>query len=189
MANRIETPYIPNLIGGAEAFGLLPESVARSIQGFAAKTAPSDAKAALMLSDRGPAGYDEDYFGFDWLYVINMRSINLTNPGFGAGADHYINALREGGYENDPLFGGRLELLDSLDPFSVYATLVPTGTRDYCFVGGGLNVSCVENLSYLDPVFIEAAEPRSLAIVGLGLGILVFLRRRQKPGPRHWDSI
>lgn len=186
----VDTPYIAGLPGGAEAFGLLPGDVARAVAAFARAQAPAHAKAAMMLSDTGPvAGFGDDYIGFDWLYLINVRDQALVDPAFGAGLDGYRNRLLLGGWVNDEAFepGAQLAFLRELGAFDVYATLVPETTENFCFSGGGLAGRCVtwgasDPARYLQAVFL-VPEPPGFALAVWALLALACVKG--KPRARH----
>ncbi len=122
----LETPYIPDLFGGAELFGLLEgvdaesNGVARFLGG-----APTDATLALLRLDTGPGGYSDDFVGFDMLLFINMMDTVLADPMLGivpeGNGDSFLIDLLFGGYMTDPTFGGvgGPQLLGGLDGLAI----------------------------------------------------------------------
>jgi hypothetical protein len=131
----IATPLIPDLTGGAEAFGVLDEATVSSLN--AAFTtirdqAPADAEAAIFRMDTGPSIYDVDFEGFDMLVMFAPNLNSLLDPQLGIDLDgtdaHFLVDLQTQGFMEQPDFGGAGPLvLDSLTGLQVYATLVPEG--------------------------------------------------------------
>src|SRR5262249_23123722 len=72
----VATPYIPDLLGGAEVFGLLDASAAGLLG------APGEQGAALARYKGGTHGLI-DFSGFDWLLLGNLSPESLTNPEWG----------------------------------------------------------------------------------------------------------
>jgi hypothetical protein len=193
------TPYIPNLKGGAEGFGVL-DGVKSTDAFFDAVRAQAKAtdEVALMRVDLGPAGYDFDFEGFDAILLINLTSEDLLDPMLGIvenGSDPtFLLRLLAGGFANDELFGGEGPIeLALLEAYGVYMTLVPDWGTSFNFGFEGKVVSDVElalnrfvffdttggEMPDTDPVAV--AEPRSLAVLATGLGgLFVFVRRRRR---------
>ena len=125
------TPYIPDLVGGAERFGQL--TLGSGASDFAGVIAhePSNAVGALLRLAVGPTGYADAFTGYDMLLFLNLSDHALLDPELGivptgAGAQ-FEHALLTEGYLNDPTFGGGGPLtLGSLGVGDVFATLVPT---------------------------------------------------------------
>lgn len=129
----IATPYIPDLVGGAELYGLFHglDASAADFAGLRA-VAPTDAIGALMRLDIGPLGYDFDFTGFDMLLMLSMSDQPLYDPMLGIDPlesdPAFTVDLLQGGWAANPLFGGTgPSPLGSLGPFGIYATLVPEG--------------------------------------------------------------
>lgn len=149
-----ETPYIAGLLGGAEAFGLLDLTAADFDEVRA--SAPTGAIVALLRLDIGPAGYADDYVGFDLLLMINLVDATLTAPSLGIDADGldetFLQPLGIGGFALDPRFGGSggFMALTTLDPFAVWGTLIPEN-------GGIVNAS-VDGASPISGVSLVNGE-------------------------------
>jgi hypothetical protein len=127
IAGGPQTPFIPELVGGAEAFGLTTLTSADFASVVAG--APTGAVAALVLQHVGPTGYGDAFPGFDVLFFVNLLNQSLLDPRLGAGSAMFTDTLLQEGFANDPLFGGGGALvLSQLGPGQVYATLVPIGT-------------------------------------------------------------
>jgi hypothetical protein len=183
----IATPYIPDLVGGAELYGLFHglDASAADFAGLRA-VAPTDAIGALMRLDIGPLGYDFDFTGFDMLLMLSMSDQPLYDPMLGIDPlesdPAFTVDLLQGGWAANPLFGGTgPSPLGSLGPFGIYATLVPEGgTLFNAYVGGASPVSA--HLSNGEFVFLTGSpapipEPATLALSLCGLATLVSTRR------------
>ena len=191
------TPYIPNLKGGAEAFGVLQgvKSTNSFFDAIRAQAKSTD-EIALMRVDLGPAGYDFDFTGFDAVFLLNLTDAALLDPMLGIvenGSDPtFLRRLLAGGFANDELFGGEGPVeLDFLEAFGVYMTLVPDFGTLFNFGFEGEVFSDVP-LELNQFVFIDAtpgdlpdpvaiAEPSGLAALATGLaGLLLFVRRPRR---------
>jgi len=127
------TPYLPDLVGGAELFGLLEGIDAQAADFQAVRDqAPGNAVAALYRGDVGPTGYADDFEDFDMLVFLNLSGEDLAGPALGidpAALDGtFANALLTGGYLTDPQFGGAgPQVLSELGADEAWATLIPEG--------------------------------------------------------------
>ncbi len=150
LTNDISTPNLVDLVDGAEAFGLLGnynsatgkiEALdARSVfsSEFLANAAARGASAALLRVDRGPAGYSDDYVGYDMLLMVNLTGNDLYQPQLGVGND--LSPLMLGGATRDVAFGGAGDVvLDKLAPYQIYATLVPSSESRFQLGGAVTN--------------------------------------------------
>jgi hypothetical protein len=180
------TPDIPNLVGGAAAFGML-DGVGAMDAFFASlrASAPTRAAEALYRVAIGPTGYDESFTGYDTLLLINLTGQQLTNPFLGVvagGADSaFSQQLLDGGYATDPLFGGLgPTFLDALGAYGVYETLVPAGEDDFFnFGAGGLVPEAGVQLADGQFAFaISTPEPEALTVFLVGLAGTLAARRR-----------
>jgi 6-phosphogluconolactonase (cycloisomerase 2 family) len=142
----VETPMIADLLGGAEAYGLLDgdlddfrENIRNGL--IAAEQQEFDdldpaAIAALVRMDVGPAAYSDDYTGFDLLLFINLTDIALADPMLGIDPNgqntSFMESLLVGGFALDTLFddpgdpqNGGPQNLEALEAFGVWGTLIP----------------------------------------------------------------
>ena len=126
LADKAMTPYIPALVGGSGISGRLNGFNAGSFPEIVAN-APAGSRVAILRLEVGPTGYDEKFEGFNFLVFINLTCEEVTHPLMGLGAVDYLAPLQENTITMDPLFGGAgPKHLQSLKPYEVYATLVPT---------------------------------------------------------------
>jgi hypothetical protein len=126
------TPFIPDLVGGADVYGLTTLTPAhfQVILG----SAPAGAAAALVRTDTGPVGYDDAYAGFDMIFVINMDAQPLDAVALGVGEPGQTAPLLVRGVDRNPAFGGSgPQPLTQLAPGAVWATLVPDDTAEFNF--------------------------------------------------------
>ncbi len=124
------TPFIPNLIGGAEIYGLTTLTPAEFEAILA--SAPTGAAAALVRLDTGPAGFDEDYAGFDMVFVINMGSQSIDAVELGVGEASQTAPLLVRGVAGNPAFGGAgPQPLAQLAPGTVWATLIAEDATEF----------------------------------------------------------
>lgn len=136
------TPFIPNLVGGAEAFGLTTLTASAFSSVLASE--PAGTGAALYRVHIGPTGYANDFTGYDAVFLINTSGGSLSSPQLGAGTAGYLQDLLQEGYLNEPNFGGSgAQTLASLAANGVFMTLVPSGTSPFnaSFVEGGTTYS------------------------------------------------
>jgi hypothetical protein len=182
IAGQTETPYIPGLIGGAEAFGLLNGITAQSPEFDSVRNgAPVGASVAILRRHLGPTGYADDYVGFDMLLLINLSNAPVSNPRLGidlSGSSGFMTNLVMGGYNNDPEFGGPgYQLLSQLAAGQVYATLIPEGTASVnvaangrVMFGASLTNGSVSYLTSGGPVFAgcSMAAPGQFRLQAIG---------------------
>jgi hypothetical protein len=193
IAGGVETPYIPHLSGGAEAYGVLAgmNVFSPEIQPLLG-TIPSNAAAELVRLPIGPLGYNDDFKGYDMLLYVNLTNHALVNPRLGldpSGSDEtFLKPLLEGGLTHNPIFGGSGSpvVMHSLGAFGVYATLVPEGSNFFNAGFGGHSVGGFD-LShgaaariFLDSHVNAIPEPSTYAMLLAGLGLLGFMVRRRK---------
>ncbi|MEM6682574.1 MAG: VPLPA-CTERM sorting domain-containing protein, partial [Pseudomonadota bacterium] len=125
-----ETPFIPDLVDGAELFGLLDDVTAQDTFFSALQSgSPNNAIGAVLRVDIGPGpGYNDDYTGFDMLLMLALgdTAINAPTLGFDPHGGVYQQPLTIGGYTRDLVFGGAGDMvLPSLLGNTIFATLIP----------------------------------------------------------------
>jgi hypothetical protein len=186
------TPFIADLAGGAEMFGVL-DGVSALDADFSTVfgSKPGNALGALLRLDVGPAGFADDYLGFDMLLFLNLTVGALIDPMLGIdplGLDSgFVHALLMGGWSTDPLFGGSgPQALDALDPFGVFATLISDtdaifnasafGARDI----SGANLANGEFV-YLLATATAVSEPAMIGLLFLALAGLGLVAPRRRP--------
>jgi hypothetical protein len=188
------TPYIPNLKGGAEAFGML--NGVKSTDAFFTQiraSAKTGDQLALLRLHQGIPGYDVNFVGYDGLFLINLTDQALADVLLGIvenGTDPmFLRALLEGGFSKDALFGGDGPTeLDLLDPFGVYMTLVADDMLfNFGFTDNFLSDIDLDNGQFIflsgliDEMPTGIAEPGTLALLTAGLvGVFVLRRRREQ---------
>jgi hypothetical protein len=187
-----KTPYIPNLTGGAELYGVLGNVSAQDafFQPFSS-AAPKGAIAALIRVQTGPGVFDLGFTGFDNLLFVNLTGSALSVPELGiseTGPDGcLLNPLMTGGFATDPLFGGDGPAdLGSLAGFDVWDTLIPDSGTLFNFAGDGYSLTNVAledgDAAYLVPTQggpSTVPEPTTLGLVLAGLLGLGVIRRRR----------
>ena len=190
------TPLIPDLVGGAETFGLLSGVDARDpffapyLSGFDASSL-----AALVRLDRGPGPlYDYSLTGVDWLFFLNLGPDPLTAPLLGADPKEtdfdFLEPLRLGGWTRDAAYGGSGdELLAELAGYAVFAMLVPDDGTLFNFAGSGLTASAVlkngDSLSLGGGVTAPIPLPPGAWLLLSGVGALAALRRKRASADLH----
>ena len=153
----VSTPNVIGLEGGADGFGI-QQNVDADDNFFASinVNAPSDAVAAIFLSDETPLG--QEYDGHLSLSLINLSSQDLSNVGLGITTSNdstTTTTIQTRGFENNPAFGGDgAQTLQELGEDEVYTTLVPDSTFRFNFTASGLSLS--ETLSAGAFVFLRS---------------------------------
>ncbi|WP_428387625.1 hypothetical protein [Mucisphaera sp.] len=129
-------PNLPNLIGGAEAFGLtdLDATLIEVEPGVTlVSQTPANALGGIARYDPSVEGVDT-FVGYDLLVLYSARPETLQNPRFGVGQEGFSERLLIGGSANDPLFGGVADqVLPGLESFGVYTTLIPENAEHFYF--------------------------------------------------------
>jgi hypothetical protein len=152
------TPFIPDLEGGAEVYGLTDLDADTDLTDVV-YAAPANAIAALVYEDVGRGGFGDDYSGFDMLAVLNLSDGDLSDLMFGAGSSGFETGLLTGGIANNAEFGGD-GVPDALILGSdeVYVTLVPTGTNDFQLSAMGFSASMAA-MTDGDILFLVEGQP------------------------------
>ncbi len=174
---NVSTPFIPDLVGGAEAYGLLDGINALSADFDSLRdAAPANAMAALYRLNTGPTGYGDDYKGFDMLLYINLINGLVNDPTLGAGADGlFLTPLQTGGYAN---LG--YSPLKKLDPFTIWGTLVPEGLAQFNAGADGANGLSSIILRNGGVAYINAVPvPPAIWLFASALALLGVYRRPQ----------
>ncbi len=148
---KLSVPLIPDLYGGAESYGLLPndggtppldalEMADPNVRAVATGTAaPSDALVAVVR-EHVPQGFSgfADFGGYDFVLLINLTNQTLANPALGlvpGSADATLmRPLAVGGLAISANFGGSgggARTVTGLEPHGVWVTLVPAGQTVY----------------------------------------------------------
>lgn len=192
-------PPIPWLPDGPESYGRAPLHAIQHFGNLIGQIPPG-ARMAFYKTAQGPAPLDHAFPGYEYLFVLNLSSTPLLMPGLrtasgqlaaakvtpvggevssiGAGAFGVPNLLI-GGPANDPLFGGSgPKTLGQIDPFGVYAVLLPEGAV-------GIDASYSENNGFVRqsfpavgsgaPVFVTAGVTPFQGIPALQWPLLVAL--------------
>jgi hypothetical protein len=185
------TPRIPDLVGGAEAFGVLANLDATNTLFTPTKSnAPAGALGALIVTAAGVPGYTDDFPGYDLVLLVNFDS-SLNDPmiGFDAGSTDpgFMRPLVQGGYMTTAAFGGHAyTTLNALDPDAIYGFLVPdsdllTG-QFYVSADGAAPLDVAMPFGGTSYLTAPVPEPASLTLFSAGIALLLVQRRR-KPRP------
>jgi len=129
LSSNVATPFIPELPGGADAFGL--SSFNESAFPNLLAGAPQFGGVALI---REPIGgqFGPNFAGYDALFLVNISQFGLTSVQLGAGAANYLAPLKVEGFANDPLFGGAgAQVIQQLASGAVFETLIPSLTGNF----------------------------------------------------------
>lgn len=174
-----ETPYIPGLVDGADAFGLTDLSATDPGLAWVLEEAPIGGKAALVRMDTGAGTLAQDWDGFDMLLLVNLTDKPLEAPEMGVGREGYLIPLMQGGFERSALFGGAgYEVVDALPAYGVYAMLVPEGSTSFNMMAEGCEFSTLLSLDPGGAMYL-LPEPATLVLLALGgLGVLVRCKPR-----------
>ena len=142
------TPKIPDLIGGADVYGVLRNYQAEDLSHFGF-TEDLNSVAAILKLDTFDTDKDlstsEDFAGFDVILVINSSDTNLAFPELGISAGSLPitsrTPLQTRGVWGDERFQGTSpQELDYLPAKSVWITLVPEGSATVATTLAGSSV-------------------------------------------------
>lgn len=175
-------PFIPNLLGGAETFGLLDGINAQhSIFNRFLGSKPDDGIGALLRLDKGPLDYAFDFIGFDMLLFLSLSDGHQANPMLGidpTGTNpNFLVNLMLGGFANDLSFGGLGDsILGFLGPFKIFATLISESDNFFNATLGDASLSStslqngeiafLRGSAVVDPDPIEIGGPGGLPDLG-----------------------
>jgi hypothetical protein len=188
----VATPYIPNLLLGADVYGYLGDLSAISALFAGLPAAPSWAVGAVLRQHIGPSpAYDSDFPGYDALFMLNLTGQPLTDAALGddpTGLDPgFMQALMFGGTAAQ--WSGSGPTVTGALPYgiSVFETLIPTGDAFINASGGGYTISGVPlvdgGIAYLGQSGqTNAPEPQALGVLGLGLAGLGAAGCRRRAG-------
>ncbi len=174
-----QTPFIAELPGGAEAFGITGIAAdselgltggnnnngPNALIDFPSIVANSPKGASLALLDEqfGSTPFEAEFPGYTFVLYINLTDQPLDAPQLGVGQSGYLQDLLQEGYQNDPLFGGSGPVtLSQLGPYQVYTTLVPTSSTNFnaAFSRSGTSYSgSTASLTEGIPFYIGASVP------------------------------
>lgn len=129
-------PTIPDLVDGAEVYGLAPLT-ASDFQGVV-DAAPNGADLAMVRLDLGPAPFDQDFIGRDLIAVINFgdRTIDDVAIAIDSRGDTLLTrgtTARAADMPGAPL--------DGLAPGAVWITTSGEGTHSFELAAGDLSVA------------------------------------------------
>ena len=121
------TPFVPDLVDGAEIYGLTGLDAPTDFAAVVAAAGPNDL-VVLQRLDVGPAGFDDDFLGFDMLVMMNVTDAAVADVELGVGAGGFQTDLLTRGFANNPAVGGSggPQTLAGLTAGEVWATLVPS---------------------------------------------------------------
>lgn len=180
------TPYIPDLPGGAELFGIWGRDGC-SMAMFRAICAsqPSNAVAALVRMDSLP-GLDFGP-GFDALFYLSLSHSVLSDTQMGVGNSD-LHSLRIGGAARDVEFGGSGAAdIAALYAGDVWVTLIASDATQFNLAASKGHVwgsASAATLALGSALFLSVPEPASAWIVGSALLALALRRRRPAPALR-----
>lgn len=169
------TPYVPNLVGGAEVYGLLSLTSQSDEVTPLLGTPPAGAVAELLRLSIGPGGYAQPFSGYDMLLYVNLSARALSNPSLGidpqGNASDWLVPLSQGGLAHDPVFGGDASpsLLDVLGGHRIYATLIPRNGTIFNVGFNGLRYAGLHLNGDGARVFLPVPEPEKWTMLVLGI--------------------
>ena len=138
------TPYIPDLVDGAERFGLTGLDARTLFAPDVFNAAPAGVDAVVLRTDIGPAGFDDDFVGYDVIILANLSGNTINAPQLGVGGAGYLVDLLRGGDVRNELFGGSAETVATLAPYAVYVTLIPEGESIVNVAGDGIAATAMD---------------------------------------------
>jgi len=169
-----ETPYIPDLVGGAELYGLSTLSSTDTAISSLLAHAPAGVKSTMVVMEKGPAGLAQNWDGFDMLLLVNRGDTALARPRLGAGLQGYVMTALVGGFQRNPAFGGGgLEELGELPAYGVYATLVGEGMSQFNCAFDNTDPGDLENVTIFSEVTVAYAGQLTLGNVVIESGSIL----------------
>jgi hypothetical protein len=182
----VETPYIPLLNGGAAAYGLLDVDAQTLLGAEVFTQAPDGAALAVIRIDGGIPGLIDAFQGYDIVLFANLTDQLFLDPKIGFGAIDFRTELLQGGFANEARFGGSgPQVIQGLDGFQVYMTLIEEGTD-------ALSASAVlDGVDYFGDIE-SLADGQVLYIREPGLRATVDQRLAPADvtfGGRSWESL
>ncbi|MCB2153707.1 hypothetical protein KQI84_02375 [bacterium] len=122
-SDPISTPYISDLQGGAEAFGIMDGHTYADLP-ILTVDAPPGAFVALYRTNT-LFGFAEP--GYEWLVYANLSSESIEDPGLQAGADSNLVSipLARGGDLRTEFGGPGVQDINALPSGALFVTLIP----------------------------------------------------------------
>jgi hypothetical protein len=135
-------PRVPDVVGGADAFGLTNLTTG-SVSGVVG-AAPAGSSVAILRVPIGPGPYQTQFSGFDYLFEINLTGTSAHSGTVALGSPFMVvngngQNLTLGGWVHDPNFGGSGNVpLSALGNNQIYLALV-NNNIDPTVLGGYTN--------------------------------------------------
>ena len=149
----ISTPLMPDLVGGAAAYGLLTLDAQHLLSQDVLETSkPADAGLAVIRVDHGIGNLIPDFGGYDVLLIANLTDQAFDLPALRVGSIGTKQELLSGGFLQDTNFGGdgNPDALTSLGAYGVYAVLIPESAGDISFTAQRGEVHYTATVDTLD---------------------------------------
>ncbi|MCP4963234.1 MAG: hypothetical protein GY925_28695, partial [Actinomycetia bacterium] len=177
----VETPYLPDLIAGAEIFGFI-DGIAEDadlntlldfdLNSTEQNAPPANALVAIYRVDSGfedllDTGTAIDFSGHDMLLMINLTDLNLEKPRLGVHLAGSADTSLDAALGYDGLHEASTVTLDVLNAGAVWATLIPEAaiTVNASINGQVINIVGKSDLT-TDSVTYITADRGTLADAG-----------------------